>query len=187
MFGKKTKKEPAKTTDPQVKRYYYDFCIVPSIFAHAFMQMFVPDDEKPGPMRKAGLEAKDFEEYERIENGSAVKVLDTKEGQIAVLSFPECDYSPSVIYGIGVYKSADFEASEKAKREYSAPYYVLAKILDHYVIGEILADKAKGLSYFVKYYDQQSTPDLLQFLRWVMEKENLNPEDKWNELFKEEK
>lgn len=172
-----------KSASLQERRYEYDFCIVPSIFAHSFMQMFVPDDDKVGPLRKVGLVDEDLKELCEIENNSSVRMLDVNEGQLSVLRFPSCDFSPSVVYGIGIYKSADFEMAKSKKLDYRAPYYALIKGLDKYVIGQISYSTAYD-NYSVSYMEQQDSADLHQFIKWVMKKENLSPVNEWDDFYK---
>ena len=168
----KKKQKPAqleKILNPQAGRYNFDFSVIPSVFAHASLLMFTPECDDKG-FWEGSLDSGMCEYMDKSER----KLYDISEGQVGIWSFPPCDYSPSVVYGIGILRMADFLAAEKSGREYSAPYYALVKILDGYVVGKIY-DDGNG-SYITEYYEKMDNADQVQFLKWVMEKEQLSIE-----------
>ena len=72
------------------------------------------------------------------------------------------------------------EEAERLNRspyDYPNPYYILAKIVDVWAIGEIKPHPQKTSDYITTYYKTIDTPDLRQFVEWVMGKEKLSPID----------
>ena len=106
-----------------------------------------------------------------------VKTYNVAEGQIATFTFPEPTISPEVKYGICVFRYTD--VNYERLYEYTSPYYVMEKIVDRWAIGEIKAynsGKGKRNEYVITYYKTMASPDLLQFVEWVMDKEKLTTE-----------
>ena len=106
-----------------------------------------------------------------------VKTYNVAEGHIATFTFPEPTISPEVKYGICVFRYTD--VNYERLYEYTSPYYIMEKIVDRWAIGEIKAHNLgneKRDEYVTTYYKTIDSPDLLQFVKWVMDKEKLTTE-----------
>ncbi|MGN0246550.1 MAG: hypothetical protein ACI4DK_11410 [Lachnospiraceae bacterium] len=106
-----------------------------------------------------------------------VRTYSAAEGEIATFTFPEPKSSPEVKYGICIFRYTDIDYENLY--EYTSPYYIMEKIVDRWAIGEIKAynlGKGERDKYVTTYYKTMDTPDLLQFVKWVMEKESFTAE-----------
>lgn len=106
-----------------------------------------------------------------------VKTYNVAEGEIAVFTFPEPKSSPEVKYGICIFRCAD--VNYERLYEYTSPYYIMEKIVDRWAIGEIkvhILENGKRDGYVTTYYKTMASPDLLQFVKWVMDREQLTTE-----------
>ena len=108
-----------------------------------------------------------------------LKTYGIKEGYLAVFTFPEPEASPEVKYGICVFNMEEAERQKHTPYEpyEHLPYYILAKIVDVWAIGEIKPHPRQPNDYVTTYYKTIDTPDLRKFVEWVMDKENLSPNE----------
>jgi len=169
-MAKQKYSEPEESSDQRAERYIFDFGIIPSSFAHARTDLFDPSVDSRGFLGEELVPIYDLGEIEGSER-AIVRMYGVNGGRIAVCDFPKCEYSPSAVCGIGVFRNEEYSAAKKKGTDYSAPYYVLSKIFDSYAIGEIY-DDGNG-NYITAYYEKTDNPDRIQFLKWVMEKEHL--------------
>lgn len=106
-----------------------------------------------------------------------VRTYSVTEGEIATFTFPEPKASPEIKYGICIFRYTDIDYERLY--EYTSPYYIMEKIVDRWAIGEIKAhhsEEGKRDNYVTTYYKTLDTPDLIQFVKWVMEKEKFTAE-----------
>lgn len=106
-----------------------------------------------------------------------IRTYNVAEGQIATFTFPEPTMSPEVKYGICIFRCTDIDYENLC--EYTSPYYIMEKIVDRWAIGEIkvhILENGKRDRYVTTYYKTMASPDLLQFVEWVMDREQLTTE-----------
>lgn len=173
LFGK-DKKEVTMPLEPHAARYMFDFSTMPSVPAYGTSCVFVDGEDNHESFYDCFL--KEIEEIPSIASSVKVKTYKIKEGQLAVFTFPEPEASPEVKYGICVF-NVEEAGLNRNPYEHPNPYYILAKIVDVWAIGEIKPHSQHPNDYVTTYYKMIDTPDLRQFVEWVMEREELSPVD----------
>ena len=174
LFGK-NKKEATMPLEPHAARYMFDFIHMPSVPAYGTSFVFVDGEDNHETFYDSFL--KEIEEIPSIASSVKVKTYRIKEGQLAVFTFPEPEASPEVKYGICVFNIEKAERLNRNPYENPNPYYILAKIVDVWAIGEIKPHPQQSNDYVTTYYKTIDTPDLHLFVKWVMESEELSPVD----------
>ena len=174
LFGK-NKDEVTMPLEPHAARYMFDFSTMPSVPAYGSTCVFVEGEDNHETFYECFL--KEIKGIPSLTSSVKVKTYKIKEGQLAVFTFPEPEASPEVKYGICVFNWEEAERLNRDPYENPNPYYILAKIVDVWAIGEIKPHSQKPNEYVTTYYKTIDTPDLLQFVKWVMERERLSPVD----------
>ena len=174
LFGK-NKDEVTMPLEPHAARYMFDFSTMPSVPAYGTSCVFVEGEDNHETFYECFL--KEIKGIPSLTSSVKVKTYKIKEGQLAVFTFPEPEASPEVKYGICVFNVEEAERLNRNPYEHPNPYYILAKIVDVWAIGEIKPHSQKPNEYVTTYYKTIDTPDLLQFVKWVMERERLSPVD----------
>ena len=168
-----SKKKSQVFRDLHGERYQFEYEMLPSMATFAPMQLFCVDFQ--------GKELLNFilDEEEKktawgclCEKEFCMKIYDVGGGQISMLTFPTPEASPELAYAA---ISAPNHLIEKYKDEsdlYYRPYYILAKVVDKWCLGEIKHDKGTDKNaYYPVYYQTIEQPDPVVFMKWVMERE----------------
>lgn len=182
LFGKK-KNTVAEPLEPHETRYLFDFTEMPSVSAYGAPLVFVEGEEDHESFYSSSFTK--FSDIFPLSSLVNLKTYSVREGQIAVFTFPDPVASPEVKYGICVFAYEGREKPDGYESYELLPYYILTKIVGVWVIGEVKPYPKKPNNYFTTYYEQVDSPDLLQFVDWVMKRENLTPieyKDKYPDL-----
>lgn len=171
LFGK-NKEEATMPLEPHATRYMFDFSTMPSVPAYGTSCVFVNGEEDHETFYDCFL--KGIKDIPSLTSSVKIRTYKIKEGQLAVFTFPEPEASPEVKYGICVFNLKKAARLHQNPYEHPNPYYILAKIVDVWAIGEIRPHPQQPNDYVTTYYNTIDTPDLRQFIEWVMDKENLS-------------
>ena len=179
IFNKLFKKQEKTTLplDSHVARYVFDFSQMPSVPAYGAPCVFVEGEDNHESFYDCFL--KEIKDIPSLTSSVRLKTYGIKEGYLAVFTFPEPEASPEVKYGICVFNMEEAERQKHTPYEpyEHLPYYILAKIVDVWTIGEIKPHPRQPNDYVTTYYKTIDTPDLRKFVEWVMDKENLSPNE----------
>jgi len=165
------KKSTSQEVDPRALRYFFDYEIVPSFYTHCVEAAFWPENKKIGSFGE-GEFIFNNKGYEELEQSSRNELFGIDQGQISICKFPESEFSPSVIYAISFLRMKDYLASVKEKTSFYPPYYILSKMPGGFVIGRIVYEE-ESEHYYSEYYEHIDNPDLLLFLKWVVDREHI--------------
>ena len=80
-------------------------------------------------------------------------------------------------YGICVFNLEKAARLHQDPYEHPNPYYILARMVDVWAIGEIKPSPKDSDKYVTTYYELVDSPDLLHFAKWVMKREPLTPDE----------
>jgi len=159
--------------NPRTLRYWFDYEIMPSYYTHCIEGAFYPEMKKDGSFGRDSFAFFNNKGYEEFENASTYEVFGIAEGQISICRFPESEFSPSVLYAISFLRMEDYLKSVNEKTSYYPPYYILTKMPCGYITGRIFYEE-ESERYYSEYYEQMETPELLSFLKWVVEREDIS-------------
>lgn len=174
LFGK-NKEEATLPLEPHAARYMFDFSTMPSVPAYGISCVFVDGENNYETFYDSFL--KEVKDIPSLTSSEKVRTYKIKEGQLAVFTFPDPEASPEVKYGICVFNVAEVERLNRNPYEHPNPYYILAKIVDVWAIGEIKPHPQQSNEYVTTYYKTMNAPNLRQFVKWVMDREELSPVD----------
>lgn len=170
LFGK-NKEEAAMPLEPHAARYIFDYTWMPHVAGPGTCNVFVDGDANHELFYNW---MKDINKLYSFSSSIKLKTYKIKEGLLAVFTFPEPEASPEVKYGICVFNVEEAERLNRNPYEHPNPYYILAKIVDVWSIGEIKPHPQQSSDYITIYYKTIDTPDLRQFAKWVIEREELH-------------
>lgn len=168
LLRKKTVPEPV---DLHARRFHFDFRQMPEMASLASIMAVqsMTDDEIYSVLKSHKADR-------GLTSSVKIKTYRVKEAELAILTFPDPVASPEVKYGICFFRTDELDKHARLN-EYYSPYYVLAKIQDIWAIGEIKCI-AKQYDYCTTtFYQTMDSPDLIQFVDWVMKKENLSMDE----------
>lgn len=175
LFGKREKTH-LESLEPHDERYRYEFNSIPSFSAYGCLPSLFSEEDEDKAFQSIPWDL-DSEGALLVQSQTKVKSYRVKEGQIEVFTFPDPVASPEVKYGISVF---DDQRRGHLKDPYDyfnlLPYYIMFKIVDVWAIGQVkpfLPEKPN--EYITTIYELVESPDLLQFVDWVMKMENLTP------------
>ena len=171
LFGK-NKEEATLPLEPHAARYMFDFSTMPSVPAYGTSCVFVDGEDNHETFNDSFL--KEIKGLPSLTSSVKVRTYKIKEGQLAVFTFPEPEASPEVKYGICVFNLEEAERLNRNPYEHPNPYYILAKIVDVWAIGEIKPHPQQSSDYVTTYYKTMNAPDLRQFVKWVMDRDELS-------------
>lgn len=172
LFGK-NKKKASLPLDPHAERYRFEYSQMASVSEYGVATIFTRDEELFYDYLKS------IQVAPELVSSLKVQTYNVKEGEIAIFTFPDPENSPEVKYAICVFR-ADVADKLDNIYDYSSPYYILTKIVDVWAIGEIKPHSENSNCFVTTYYKTIDSPNLLQFIKWVMEREKLSadhPED----------
>ena len=170
LFGK-NKKEDTMPLEPHAARFIFDYTWMPHVAGLGTCNVFVDGDDNHELFYDW---MKDINDLYSFSTSVKLKTYKIKEGQLAVFTFPEPEASPGVKYGICVFNVDEAERLNRNPYENPNPYYILAKIVDAWAIGEIKPHPQKHDEYVTTYYQTIDTPDFRLFVEWVMDREELH-------------
>ena len=174
LFGK-NKEEATLPLEPHAARYMFDFSTMPSVPAYGTSCIFGDGEVNHETFYDSFL--KEVKDIPSLTSSVKVRTYKIKEGKLAVFTFPDPEASPEVKYGICVFNVAEAERLNRNPYEHPNPYYILAKIVDVWAIGEIKPHPQQSNEYVTTYYKTMNAPNLRQFVKWVMDREELSPVD----------
>lgn len=170
LFGK-NKKEDTMPLESHAARFIFDYTWMPHVAGLGTCNVFVDGDDNHELFYDW---MKDINDLYSFSTSVKLKTYKIKEGQLAVFTFPEPEASPGVKYGICVFNVDEAERLNRNPYENPNPYYILAKIVDAWAIGEIKPHPQKHDEYVTTYYQTIDTPDFRLFVEWVMDREKLH-------------
>lgn len=172
------KKKSAISLDKRSGRFEFEYGTLPSVATFYPIQLF-----DLGNMESELMEilfsyndemkgASWLEEY--IANFS-MKAYHVGGGQISLLTFAEPEASPELAYAATVLPNHLSESMKEVSDIYYRPFYILAKMVDKWCIGEVKYAKGnKEDHYYTEYYKMVDKADPIQFIEWVMAREGLS-------------
>lgn len=176
IFSRKKKQQlnDVDTTDPHIGRYNFEYGILPSSAAYQPMMIFSPGIEGTeciemmlGDMMKTSEWAKQYAKE------VVHKIYNLNDCTLSLFKFPEPKSSPELIFAASVLPTKlTMEMKEEEDLEYR-PYYILAKVVDAWVIGEVQPRRDIGNDYFTTYYERMVKPNPIQFIEWILNREGL--------------
>lgn len=139
-------------------RYNVEFEVIPSAADYGISVAFMHDDYD-AKILLSGIDniPATYQVRKRIYH------LDKGNIDIALFRFPEPEMSPETLFGAMV---LDYDKPVKDYDNLHLPYYFLAKIKDMWMAGKV----NEGVTTFQVQLD---SPDVKQFMTWVLENENL--------------
>lgn len=177
IFSIFSKKKNSIAPDKHSGRFGFEYLILPSAATFAPTQLFSPDNEGSelfdllfidDDMRAASW----VKEY--IKN-SSMTIYSVAGGQISMLKFPEPDASPELAYAAVPIADHLLVNMKEEEDIYYRPFYILAKMVDKWCIGEVKYDKDRDDGfYYVEYYKMVDKADPVEFIKWVMEREGFS-------------
>lgn len=176
LFGKRKEVEKEGALMPinsHEDRYFFDHEDMPSVPAYGTSCIFVDEEVNHETFYDSFL--KEVKDIPSLTSSVKVRTYKIKEGKLAVSTFPDPEASPEVKYGICVFNVAEAERLNRNPYEHPNPYYILAKIVDVWAIGEIKPHPQQSNEYVTTYYKTMNAPNLRQFVKWVMDREELSP------------
>lgn len=166
LLGKKTVPE-----DPHTRRYEFDFNQMPSVSECGIATVFKGENALfYSYLRK-------YKSDLELISSVRFRTFKVREGKIAILTFPDPIGSPEVKYSICIYRTEEV-ATFSDIYKYSSPYYIMAKVLDKWAIGEITPLPGHPGEFVTTYYKTIDSPNLHMLVDWVMKKEDLSIKDK---------
>lgn len=176
------KKKRVISTDRHSGRFEFEFRVLPSAATFTPFQFFVQDNE--------GTELVEllFSVYDEMKDGdwkkeyianTTMNIYDVDGGEISLLKFPEPEGSPELVYAATVLPSHLAESMKEEADIYYRPFYILAKMVDKWCIGEVKYEVKDGNEsfYYTEYYKMVDKADPIQFVEWVMAREGLSKRD----------
>lgn len=173
LFKKEQKQkrfwDPVNPEHLHAFRYSVEFVLMPSAAAYGCGCIFVHDDQDAYMLLENMYEDNPhFMDFYKVGKIIFNYNLGNSKGEIALLRFPHPQKSPEMIFGAVVLKYEDEDGNFEEPNEQLLPYYFLAKIGDSWISG--VANNHPNVS--ITYHRQLDSPDVKQFLVWVLEKED---------------
>lgn len=184
LFNKKKKEQVIRELHSE--RYNFEYGTLPSIATYAPMHLFSADYEGNELFNLIiDKNAKMTEWGEMCAKNFCMKIYNVVGGQISFLKFPEPKTSPELLYAAVPLPDNLIEKMKDESDLYYRPFYILAKIIDKWYIGEIKCDESTNTNaafYYPVYYETIDNPNPVEFIKWVMDKEGFSKNEN---LFKD--
>lgn len=166
LFGK-NKKKTSLPLDPHAERYLFEYSQMASVSEYGIATIFTRNEELFYDYLKS------IQVAPELVSSLKMQTYNVKEGEIVIFTFPDPEDSPEVKYAICIFRS---DVADKLYNiyDYSSPYYILTRMVDVWAIGEIKPSPKDSNCHVTTYYKTIDSPDLLQFIKWVMEREKLS-------------
>lgn len=171
------KKKRAISRDKHSRRIELEFVVLPSMAAFYPIQYFSPDFEGKELVELLfdSDELKNASWVKEYVENTSMTIYNVCGGQISMLKFPKPEASPELAYA-AITLSDHLSLNMKEESDiYYRPFYILAKMVDKWCIGEVKYDKDRDDGfYYVEYYKMVDKADPVEFIKWVMEREGFS-------------
>ncbi|MBP3671085.1 MAG: hypothetical protein J6J06_03890 [Bacteroidaceae bacterium] len=175
-MGLFSKRKKTVERDAHSERYEFEHYTLPSAATFAPIQLFTSDFE--GNILLDLMfdnKSKESSWFKHYAEHFSMKIYDVVGGQISFLRFPESEVSPSLVCAAVPLHKHLTDTMKDESDLYYRPYYFLTKLIDKWCFGEMKIDKECREEFFYPvYYKMVDSPDMVEFMQWVMEREGLS-------------